>query len=144
METLPVFFYKIARGIDDRPVQPHRETKSLAAEDTFPYDLATLDEMAPELDKIAQTVSNRLQHYELKGRTITLKIKYSDFKQVTRSRSFPNPIDDLPTISATARELLAGADLENKKVRLLGISLSNFDAAGIRSGGSSNGQLELF
>lgn len=120
------FYFHIVRGIDDREVQPHRETKSLAAEDTFAYDLTTLEEMEAELDKIAMTVCNRLQHYQLKGRTVTLKIKYSDFKQITRNQSFPAGFNDLETICATAKHLLAATDPEGKKIRLLGISLSNF------------------
>jgi DNA polymerase-4 len=120
------FYYQIVRGIDDRPVQPHRETKSLAAEDTFPYDLTTLEEMEAELDKIALVVYNRLTKNNLKGRTITLKIKYSDFKQITRNRSFTTPVAELEVISTTAKELLAATDPEEKKIRLLGISLSNF------------------
>jgi DNA polymerase-4 len=137
------FYYKISRGIDDRPVQPHRETKSLAAEDTFAYDLTTLAEMTVELDKIARTVYDRLRRYRLKGRTLTVKIKYSDFKQITRSRSFPGPIEDLPTITVTATELLAGTEPENKKIRLLGISISNFQEEKTRKG-PPPGQLELF
>jgi DNA polymerase-4 len=120
------FYYQIVRGIDNREVQPHRETKSLAAEDTFAYDLTTIEEMDAELDKIATTVCNRLQHYQLKGRTITLKIKYSDFRQITRNQSFPAGINDLETISSTAKRLLAATLPEDKKIRLLGISLSNF------------------
>jgi len=121
------FYYQIVRGIDNREVQPNRETKSLAAEDTFPYDLTTLEEMEEELDKIAQTVCKRLQQYELKGRTITLKIKYSDFKQITRNQSFPTGLNDLETISITAKKLLVATGIEDKKIRLLGISLSNFN-----------------
>jgi DNA polymerase-4 len=120
------FYYLVVRGIDNREVQPHRETKSLAAEDTFPYDLTTIEEMEAELDKIAKTVCNRLQNYQLKGRTITLKIKYSDFKQITRNQSFPTAVNDLETIAAIAKKLLAATEPEDKKVRLLGISLSNF------------------
>ena len=137
------FYYKISRGIDDRPVQPHRETKSLAAEDTFAYDLTLPAEMIRELDKIAQTVYGRLQRYQLKGRTITVKIKYSDFKQITRSRSFPEPVDDLLTIARTAAVLLEATELENKKIRLLGISISNFEE-GKTGQAPPSGQLELF
>ncbi len=139
------FYYHIVRGIDERPVQPNRETKSLAAEDTFPYDLTVIDDMNTGLDKIALLVYHRLQKYQLAGRTITLKIKYSDFKQITRSRSFQQPINDLSTLSATAKELLLATEPEGKPIRLLGISLSNFG-----EGGSSiekkdgTGQLELF
>lgn len=139
------FYYDIVRGIDDRPVQPNRETKSLAAEDTFPYDLTSAEEMAPELDKISVIVSNRLQKYQLAGRTITLKIKYSDFKQITRSRSFPQPVNDTATIAATAKALLLATEPEGKPVRLLGISLSNFGGAGSDNQRKENpGQLELF
>ena len=138
------FYYNISRGIDNRPVQPHRETKSLAAEDTFAYDLTLPDEMARELDKIAQTVYNRLQRYQLKGRTITLKIKYSDFKQITRSRSFPEPVEDLAAITATAIALLAATELKNRKIRLLGITISNFEEIKKTPGEGSSGQLALF
>ena len=120
------FYYQIVRGIDNREVQPHRETKSLAAEDTFPYDLTTTEEMEAELDKIAKTVCNRLQNYDLKGRTVTLKIKYSDFRQITRNQSFPTGFNDFETVSTTAKRLLTATDPEDKKIRLLGISLSNF------------------
>jgi DNA polymerase-4 len=139
------FYYQIVRGIDDRPVQPHRETRSLAAEDTFPYDLTMLEEMEAELDKIALVVYNRLTKNNLKGRTITLKIKYSDFKQITRNRSFATPVADLETISDTAKQLLAGTDPEDKKIRLLGISLSNFGELEIRSTNEKpTDQLKLF
>ncbi|WP_291919546.1 DNA polymerase IV [Chitinophaga sp.] len=120
------FYYRIVRGQDDREVQPHRETKSLGAEDTFPYDLTTIEEMEAELIKIGKTVYDRLQRYQLKGRTITLKIKYSDFKQITRNQSFSSPVGDFDTIVETAKQLLAASEHENKRIRLLGITLSNF------------------
>jgi DNA polymerase-4 len=139
------FYFNIVRGIDNRPVQPHRETKSLAAEDTFAYDLTTLEEMETELDKIAQLVYNRLEKNNLKGRTITLKIKYSDFKQITRNKSFITPVGDLESIAATAKQLLAITFTEDQRVRLLGISLSNFGALATRqSGEKPTDQLRLF
>ncbi|RZM29696.1 MAG: DNA polymerase IV [Pedobacter sp.] len=119
------FYYYIVRGIDNRAVQPHRETKSMGAEDTFGSDLSELSEMHEELDKIAEKVVTRLQRYQLKGRTLTLKIKYHDFKQITRNQSFPTGIDDLPTIQQAAKNLLEATDT-TIKIRLLGISLSNF------------------
>lgn len=137
------FFYRIVRGIDNRTVQPDRETKSMGAEDTFSYDLGTVQEMHEELDKIALTVHKRLKRYQLKGRTITLKIKYHDFKQITRNFSFPQGTDDLETIRETAKALLSKTDPEDVKVRLLGISLSNFNEPEYRNYGK-NGQLELF
>jgi DNA polymerase-4 len=126
------FYYQIVRGIDNRELQPHRETKSLGAEDTFAYDLTTLEEMEAELDKIAVTVHNRLLKYELKGRTITLKVKYHDFKQITRNQSFSTPVNDLETISNTAKQLMAATGVDDVKVRLLGISLSNFGEAVVK------------
>lgn len=120
------FFYQIVRGIDNREVQPFRETKSIGAEDTFPFDLISADELLEELEKIANTVFIRLKRHRMKGRTITLKIKYHDFKTVTRSQSFPDPTDDFEFIFETAKQLLLGTGAETKKVRLLGISLSNF------------------
>jgi DNA polymerase IV len=126
------FFYKIVRGQDDRQVQPHRETKSIGAEDTFPYDLVSEEEMHPELAKLATVLSGRLQRYGLKGRTVTLKIKYSDFHQITRSHSLTEGTDNEALILTTAKNLLAATDLEDVKVRLLGISLSNFHETPIR------------
>jgi DNA polymerase-4 len=139
------FYFNIVRGIDNREVQPHRETKSMGAEDTFPYDLTTLDEAYTELDKIAITVVNRLEKYELKGRTITLKVKYSNFKQITRNQSFTSPIGDMHTILATAKQLMANSFEDEQKIRLLGISLSNFGQIPLRQKqDKDNGQLELF
>lgn len=138
------FYYQIVRGIDNREVQPHRETKSMGAEDTFPYDLTTLEEMNTELDKIAVLVAERLKRYELKGRTLTLKIKYHDFRQITRSQSFGSPICSISEITAAAHQLMAIAFNEDDKVRLLGISLSNFGEPVIRVKGEAAWQLKLF
>ena len=123
------FFYMIVRGIDNREVQAHRETKSVGAEDTFSYDLESLTEMQQELDKLSVIVVGRLQRHQLKGRTITIKIKYHDFKQVTRSYSALKRFDDVQTIQLHARALLEGTDLSEKRIRLLGITISNFEDA---------------
>jgi DNA polymerase-4 len=120
------FFFKIVRGVDEREVQPHRETKSIGAEDTFPFDLTTPDDLQDALMKITRTVYDRLLRSGLKGRTITLKIKYHDFKQVTRSHSSATGIEDKEMIFRTAIDLLLATGIEKKKIRLLGISLSNF------------------
>ena len=139
------FYYKIVRGIDEREVQTHRETKSLGAEDTFAYDLETAEEMHKELDRIAVIVFERLGKKQLKGRTITLKVKYSDFTQITRNHSFAYPVGDLETIAVVAKQLLEKIDMEEKMVRLLGISLSNFGEMEIKSKKPRDPeQLELF
>jgi len=120
------FFYKIVRGEDDREVISHRQTKSVGAEDTFSFDLETLEEMNTELEKIGEIITDRLKRHSLKGRTITLKIKYHDFKLATRSQSLVGGTDDQEFIVDTAKKLLAATEMDGKKVRLLGISLSNF------------------
>lgn len=139
------FFYRIVRGIDDREVQPNRELKSVGAEDTFPYDLTEPDDMHDELLKIARTVYNRLLKKGLKGRTITLKIKYHDFRQVTRSHSFSEGTDDRELIFKTAWNLLSAVGTADKKIRLLGITLSNFAQPVLTRGSDAgNDQLQLF
>lgn len=139
------FYYRIVRGIDEREVQPHRETKSVGAEDTFEYDLTEIVEMEAQLERIGKIIYDRLQRYQLKGRTVTLKIKYSDFKQITRNHSFPQPVGEYDIIVNTAKQLLAATLPEDKPIRLLGITLSNFYelAPGIDRPGHT-GQLSLF
>lgn len=139
------FYYKIVRGIDERPVQPDREHKSVGAEDTFAYDLEDPGEMDTELEKIATTVGDRLQRNMLKGKTITLKIKYSDFRQITRSRSYAEPTNDMRDIGETAKQLLRTTDLQQVRIRLLGITVSNFkEAPATGRTKKENGQLRLF
>ena len=139
------FYYNIVRGIDDRAVEPHRETKSVSAEDTFPYDLTDTEEMYKAIDQLAATVARRAQHNDLKGRTVTLKIKYSDFKQITRNFSLSEHVDDAETISATARKLLDGTEPGDKFIRLLGVGISNFGEQSTTNNRNKNaGQLGLF
>ena len=135
------FYYKIVRGIDERPVEPNRETKSISAEDTFLNDLDNPAEMKEQLDRLAAIVSNRLQQYELKGKTITLKLRYSDFKTLTRSVTLPAVTYDQETIAATALQLLLKTDMQEAKIRLLGIGVSNFAE---ESGAADSPQLSLF
>lgn len=143
-----LFFYKIVRGIDDREVQPDRETKSISAEDTFPDDLTNPETMKAELEKLASVVAGRVQNHSLKGKTVVLKVKFSDFKQITRSQTLPAPVDDMKAIWAVSKELLDSADLIGKKVRLLGIGVSGFEGRSIipkpKLSLRSIGQLDLF
>jgi DNA polymerase-4 len=138
------FYYSIVRGIDEREVQSERVIKSLAVEDTFEHDLITLEEMQTELSKLADKICFRLQRNQLMGRTVTLKLKYHNFRQITRNQSFHDPTSDYTIIMDAVTHLLGNVDLENKKVRLLGIALSNFGPIPppLRSGDPY--QLELF
>jgi DNA polymerase-4 len=120
------FFYKIVRGIDNREVQPHQETKSISAEDTFSYDLGRGEELDDWLVQIAKSAFKRLQHYNIYGRTLTLKVKFEDFKQVTKSISFATPITDLDLILESVQTLLNNLELNEKKIRLIGVGFSNF------------------
>ncbi|HNP95157.1 MAG TPA: DNA polymerase IV [Cyclobacteriaceae bacterium] len=138
------FYYQIVRGIDNRPVQPHRQVKSVGAEDTFAYDLEELDDLLIELDRIAQLVIDRLQRNKLKGRTLTLKVKYHDFHQITRSKSSSSLID-WDDIAPTAKELMRANYEPNQPIRLLGITLSNFyDAKVSEPSENDSDQLRLF
>lgn len=139
------FYYQIVRGIDNRQVQPNRETKSVGAEDTFRQDLTRQDEMFKELEAIADVVYGRLKRHNLKGRTITVKIKYHDFKLSTRSQSFAEPLGDFETIFETSKNLLIASLPDEAKVRLLGISVSNFPGQISKSSRQSErDQLDLF
>lgn len=124
------FYYQIVRGIDNRLVQPHREAKSIGAEDTFENDLTEMEDMVLELKEIALKLSVRIKKHQLKGRTLTLKIRFNDFSIITRSRSYLQGIDDYKTILDTACDLLKKElflyGSMPRKVRLLGITLSNF------------------
>ncbi|MET4137676.1 DNA polymerase IV [Pedobacter sp. UYP1] len=138
------FYYKIVRGIDDRPVQPHRLTKSLSVEDTFGKDLISTEELVTELELIAEKVAERLEKNKLKGKTLTLKIKFDDFKQLTRNTSFPTGVSDYATIITAAKELLFKVETDDRKIRLLGITLSNFGTSINPGKFTDPDQLELF
>jgi len=138
------FYYSIVRGIDKREVQPFRKIKSLAVEDTFEHDLISIEEMHTELGRLAEKIVVRLDRQQLKGRTITLKLKYSDFSLVTRSLSLNKMVSDYETILSTIKQLLNMVSLDNKSVRLLGIAISNFNETAIESKPGDPYQLQLF
>ncbi len=119
-------YYNIVRGIHLSEVKPHRTPKSVGAERTFSENLTSEVFMLERLENIAIELDRRLKKHKIAGKTITLKIKYSDFVQQTRSKTIPYFIADKDLILETAKELLYQEKLENS-VRLLGISLSNLN-----------------
>jgi DNA polymerase-4 len=119
-------YYHIVRGIHNSQVKPNRTRKSLAAERTFSENLSSEIFMLEKLNHIAEEVSGRLQKSNVAGKTVTLKIKYSDFTLHTRSKTLPYFISDKNVILETAKDLLYQEKLDNS-VRLLGISLSNLN-----------------
>lgn len=120
------YYFHIVRGIHNSEVKPNRIRKSLAAERTFNENLSSEIFMIEKLDKIAKEVSKRLESSRVAGKTVTLKIKYSDFTLQTRSKTLPYFISDTDVILETAKELLYQEKLSNS-VRLLGISMSNLN-----------------
>ena len=120
------FYYDVVRGIHNSEVKSDRITKSVAAEHTFDNNLSSEIYMMERLESIAQTLEKRLKKHDLSGKTITLKIKYSDFTQQTRSKSLPYFISDKGLILETVKDLLYQERMKDS-VRLLGISLSNLN-----------------
>lgn len=120
------YYYYIVRGIHNSEVKPNRIRKSLAAERTFSENLSSEIFMLEKLEHIAEEVSKRLIRSKVAGKTVTLKIKYSDFTLQTRSKTLPYFISDKSVVLETAKELLYQEKMNNS-VRLLGISLSNLN-----------------
>lgn len=120
------FYYDVVRGIHNSEVKSDRITKSVAAEHTFDSNLSSEIYMLERLETIAQSLERRLKKHYLAGKTITLKIKYSDFTQQTRSKTVPYFISDKELILDTVKELLYQERMKDS-VRLLGISLSNLN-----------------
>ncbi len=121
------FYYKIARAEDDRTVEPNRIRKSIGAETSFAQDLGDRAIMLQEIETIAQTVKQRLESHQTGGRTLTLKVKFANYQQITRSKTVTDSIRELDKILTVANELFGAIDLDNRSIRLLGISLSNLD-----------------
>lgn len=123
------FYYNIVRGQDDRPVMPNRIRKSIGAEESFAHDLSDRHSFLTALEEITATLVRRVEKSETSGRTLTLKVKYGDYQQVTRSRTFAESIDAKAPqiIIAAAMDLLDTTEVERKNARLLGLALSNLD-----------------
>ena len=122
-----VFYYDIVRGIDERPVEPESERKSIGTELTFEKDLTTRFEIVAELYKLERELMNRLAESGASGRTITLKIKFADFKQITRSKTLQSYIHDFETLHKEVSEIRKSLHLEGSLIRLLGVSISNLE-----------------
>lgn len=121
------YYYKLARAEDDRPVEPDRVLKSIGAETSFDPDLSDRAAILTALEEVAQTLRQRLDRKQTQGRTLTLKLKYGDYQQITRSKTLISPIQEFDLILSLAEELLAMVDLADRSVRLLGLTLSNLD-----------------
>jgi len=121
------FYYHIVRGVDNREVMSERVCKSVGKETTLDEDIDSIIDMHSILENLGLMVENNLKRKEIKGKTVTLKVKYADFESATRSITLNSFVNDSATISGYAKNLLNETRAGEKKIRLLGISMSNLD-----------------
>ena len=119
-------YYHIVRGIQNSEVKPHRVRKSIAAERTFTDNISSEIYLLERLSSIGDELETRMLDTKTKGKTVTLKIKYSDFTKQTRSKTLPHFVDEKKEFFPVIRELLYQENLR-ESVRLLGISISNLN-----------------
>lgn len=121
------YYYRIVRGIDNRQVKTHRIRKSIGKERTFSEDVGDLGWIHNFLRELAGKVTENMSKKNAAGKTVTLKVRYDDFETITRSTSFSHYIDRAEDIAETAISLLVQTEVGQRKVRLLGITLSNLN-----------------
>lgn len=124
-DGLAEHLFELSHAIDDRPVEPERETKSIGSEETFASDVVDPRELRRHLLRMADTVARRCRSQQLGPRTITLKIRYGDFSNVSRARTLDEPVDTPQAIMAVVDELVRSISVSSG-VRLAGISARNF------------------
>jgi DNA polymerase IV len=122
-----VFFFEIVRGKDERPVEPSQNRKSVGTELTYEKDLTTSFEIIAELYKVEKELMERLENSGTTGRTVTVKVKFSDFRQITRSKTVQHYIRDFQTLHREVTEIRKLLDLEGNRIRLLGVTISNLE-----------------
>ncbi|GAB4397407.1 MAG: DNA polymerase IV [Microscillaceae bacterium] len=120
-------YFFLARAIDERPVNPDRLRKSLGTENTYAQDVQNQAEAEAKLKELAIQLADELAKKKLKGRTLTLKVKYADFRQITRSKTLSYAFSDLETIRRIYTELLQSLPSPWQAVRLLGLQIANFE-----------------
>jgi DNA polymerase-4 len=117
-------YYRNARGIDNREVEPNRVRKSLGAEETFMADLYDRIELREKLRAIADEVWRRTSRRDFYGRTVTLKIKYADFREVSKRKTLLRPIENFYAFWSVSADLLNAVEFgEQKRIRLMGLSV---------------------
>jgi len=121
-------FQLLAQGVDERPVETVRERNSVGAETTFPRDLLDGPELRAQLGRIAAEVARRLAEEGVKARTVALKLRYSDFRTITRQASRAEPTEDAQEIRRTAESLLTKVARQGDHFRLIGIHCSQLVA----------------
>ncbi|HBJ38076.1 MAG TPA: DNA polymerase IV [Planctomycetaceae bacterium] len=139
LETLKVtfgdsgeHFWRLAQGIDDRSVVPDRDAKSISHETTFSADISDIELLRCWLIDLTEQVARRLRRHDRIGRTVQIKLRFSDFSTITRSRTLPKPTDVTQEILQTAQDLLTEAfrssrGTGSKSIRLIGVGVSGLD-----------------
>lgn len=120
-------YFQIVRAKDDRPVEPNRIRKSIGAEESYAEDLKDRQAMITALSEILYSLKKRIEDNGASGRTITLKVKYADYQQVTRSRTLLESFHDYDEMMRIALELLDTTEAVKRNARLLGLAISNLD-----------------
>ena len=124
------YYYDIAQGIDDRPVEPNRERKSIGAEYTFPEDVDDINIILQTAGKLMDEVLSGLDNMSKQGKTLTIKVKYSNFQSITRSKTASMPITGKDVIMGLIQELIKKTEIGERKVRLFGISIAKLEKKG--------------
>jgi DNA polymerase-4 len=125
--------HALAQGRDDRPVEADRETKSIGQEETFPRDVADREALQREVRRMAERVGARLREHHLAGRTVTIKVRFPDFRTITRSATLPEAFDGTARIAELALGLLDKVDVGGG-IRLLGVTVSNLTQGAAQQG----------
>jgi DNA polymerase-4 len=121
------WYYRVSRGLDERPVNPDRSVKSVSTEETFATDLVDPALIREELSTLSRKLLQRLERKGAAGRTLTLKVTYEDFSKITRSRTFSAALTLHDSILEAAEELLAQTESGTRPIRLLGLGVSNLE-----------------
>jgi DNA polymerase-4 len=130
-QAVGAHLHELANGRDDRRVEPDREVKSVSHEETYAVDHVEHAPLRTVAVRMADAVGARLRSARLSGRTVSIKVRFADFTTITRSHTFPTPVDGGPTIAKAAVEMLTQVDVSGG-VRLFGVGVSNLIEDGAR------------
>lgn len=131
-DALGAHLFDLARGIDERPVVPEGGVKSVGSEETFSHDLDSMDDILREILRLSDRSASRLRAKGLSGRTVTLKVRFSNFKTITRSRTLSSEADTAAEIYEVARALYLQLDPDRPRIRLLGVAVTGLAAGPAR------------
>lgn len=120
------WFYQLSTGVDKRAVEAKRTSKSLSTEDTFAEDLLDPERISAELETLSNSLVKRAEKKDIQGRTLTLKVTYSDFTKISRSLTRETVFKDASDIFSSAAELASDTEAGTRPIRLLGLGISNF------------------